>query len=309
MGPREMKKTVIFNFGRFQPPTIGHKRLFDAMAILARKLDADMHIYASHTQDEKKNPLNYKDKVKLLRISFPKYKNNVIDSDAKTIFDVIKELAAMGHTDLVFVVGQDRKKQFNDAIKPYINTDHKDAIKLNSFNIISAGNRDPDSDDDIEAISASKLRDFVKVGDYNNFIKGVSQELNTTNKKMLYDLVRNGLKINNLEAKTMKEDVKPGLDPAGNPSRMWQSFRKWFYIDEEDVAKRPDGDFLVVDKKTGERSLPIKANGKVDPKLMGAAHAALTKNFRGQQYKGPDKAGALNRLKALYKKEKMVLPE
>jgi hypothetical protein len=309
MGSREMKKTAVFSFGRYQPISVGHGKLFDAMAILSRKLDADMHIYASHTQDDKKNPLNYKDKVKFLKLSFPKYKNNVTSSDAKTIFDVIKDLAAMGHTDLVFVVGQDRKKQFNDAIKPYINTDHKDAIKLNSFNIISAGNRDPDSDDDIEAISASKLRDFAKDDDYNSFVKGISQELSTMNKKALYDLVRNGLKINNLEAKTMKEDVKPGFDPAGNPSRMWQSFRKWFYIDEEDKENRPDSDFLVVDKKTGERNLPVKANGKVDPKLMGAAHAALTKNFRGQQYKGPDKAGALNRLKALYKKEKMDLPE
>jgi hypothetical protein len=304
-----MKKTAVFSFGRYNPISLGHQKLFDAMAILARKLDADMHIYSSHTQDDKKNPLNYKDKIKFLKLSFPKYKNGVIDSDAKTIFDVIKELAAMGYTDLVFAVGQDRKKQFNDAIKPYINTDHKDAIKLNSFNIISAGKRDPDSDDDVEAISASKLRDFAKDGDYINFAKGISQELSTANKKVLYELVRNGLKINNLEAKTMKEETKPGFDPAGNPSRMWQSFRKWFYIEEEDSEKQPDSDFLVVDKKTKERHLPIKVNGKVDTNLMGAAHAALTKNFRGQAYKGPDKAGALNKLKALYKKEKMDLPE
>jgi hypothetical protein len=42
---------------------------------------------------------------------------------------------------------------------------------------------------------------------------------------------------------------------------------------------------------------------------MGAAKAALTSNFRGQPYKGPDKGGALARLKALYKQQGMKWEE
>jgi len=64
-------------------------------------------------------------------------------------------------------------------------------------------------------------------------------------------------------------------------------------------------DFLVADdpEKSDTWHLPVRRDGKADRKLAAAAKAALTKNFRGSKYAGPDQAGALKKLKALYKAE------
>jgi hypothetical protein len=69
-------------------------------------------------------------------------------------------------------------------------------------------------------------------------------------------------------------------------------------------------DYLVVGSKNDKSTwhLPIAKNGKLNHRLMGAAWAALTFNFRGNQYKGPGKAGAIKKLKALYASENMQLP-
>jgi hypothetical protein len=76
-----------------------------------------------------------------------------------------------------------------------------------------------------------------------------------------------------------------------------------------DGKPRPAGDFLVIEDsdKPSTWRLPVKVNGKPDHNLMGAAKAALTSpgGHRGNKYEGPDKSGAVKRLKSLYKSEDM----
>jgi hypothetical protein len=70
------------------------------------------------------------------------------------------------------------------------------------------------------------------------------------------------------------------------------------------------GDYLVVEdpSKPSTYHLQVKRNGKLDHGLMGSAWAALHSGFRGNVYQGPDKGKALDKLKALYRAEKMELP-
>src|SRR5579884_2254581 len=70
------------------------------------------------------------------------------------------------------------------------------------------------------------------------------------------------------------------------------------------------GDYLVVEdpKESSKWHLQVRANGKPDHRLMGAAWAALHGGYRGNKYEGPDKEKAIERLKALYKSENMPLP-
>ncbi len=76
-------------------------------------------------------------------------------------------------------------------------------------------------------------------------------------------------------------------------------------------AALPDSAFLVVvgegDQK--ERHLPFTRGGQPDRKLCGAAWAALTSNHRGQSYQGPNKAGALAKLRGIYQAQKWPLPD
>ncbi len=53
-------------FGRFNPPTTGHKLLVDKSFRLAKKLGAEHAIFTSKTNDAKKNPLSVNDKIKYI---------------------------------------------------------------------------------------------------------------------------------------------------------------------------------------------------------------------------------------------------
>ena len=61
----ESTKEVTFVFGRFNPPTIGHLKLFDHLKKVSR--GGAYRIYASKSVDSKKNPLLFKEKIKFLR--------------------------------------------------------------------------------------------------------------------------------------------------------------------------------------------------------------------------------------------------
>ena len=58
-------KEVVVTFGRFNPPTVGHGKLLKKVSDLAK--GADYKIYASQSNDPKKNPLKYEDKIKFLK--------------------------------------------------------------------------------------------------------------------------------------------------------------------------------------------------------------------------------------------------
>lgn len=72
----------------------------------------------------------------------------------------------------------------------------------------------------------------------------------------------------------------------------------------------PASDYLVVEdaQKPTTWHLQVKANGKPDHRLMGAAWAALHDGYRGNKYAGPQAEAALSKLTALYKSENIPLP-
>ena len=68
----EEEKSVYFTFGRMNPPTIGHGKLISKLAAKAGR--NPYRIYLSQSQDSKKNPLSYTDKVKFARKMFKTFK-------------------------------------------------------------------------------------------------------------------------------------------------------------------------------------------------------------------------------------------
>ncbi len=55
-------KTIVFAFGRMNPPTSGHGKLIQKVKQIAQRNRADHLIIASHSQDKNKNPLTPKKK-------------------------------------------------------------------------------------------------------------------------------------------------------------------------------------------------------------------------------------------------------
>ena len=108
----QKSNTAVMTFGRFSPPTIGHEKLVNKVQDEAKKRRADALVYASHTQDKKKNPLSYQDKISFLKTAFGSVIKN---SNAKTIIDIAKELAEK-YDNLVLIVGQDRVSDFDKLL-------------------------------------------------------------------------------------------------------------------------------------------------------------------------------------------------
>jgi len=182
-----MAKKVVFAWGRFNPPTTGHKVVMDRVAKEAKSRQADYIVFASKSNDPKKNPLTFRAKIKFLKQSFPKHAKNINASPKlRTVLDVMKFLDKK-YQEVSLVVGADRAQEFKRLLHHYNGREYE----FEEIEIISAGERDPDSDD-VTGMSASKMRKFAADGNYKEFKKGSPMK----NPKPLYDAIRRGMKIN-----------------------------------------------------------------------------------------------------------------
>jgi len=190
----DAKKEITFVFGRFNPPTIGHEKLFDQTKKLARS--GAYRIYASKSQDSTKNPLEFKEKIKFMRKMFPKHARAVMsDKDVRTVFDIVVKLYDQGFTKVQMVAGSDRVKEFETLINKYngVKGRHGFYEFEGVVKVLSAGERDPDSEG-VSGMSASKMRAAAADGDIPNFVKGLPKSVRDGGNE-LYHAIRKGLKV------------------------------------------------------------------------------------------------------------------
>ncbi len=186
----EAKDTIVFAFGRFNPPTTGHEKLIQKVAQVAGS--NPYRIYPSFTSNPKKDPLPHALKVAYMRKMFSKYKRNIIaDKDAKTAINIAVKLYDEGYKNLIMVAGSDRVKEFDTLLNNYNGVEGKrhGFYKFDSIRIVSAGERDPDAEG-VEGMSASKMRAAATNGDYDSFSTGIPATLSDADKKKLYRDVR-----------------------------------------------------------------------------------------------------------------------
>ena len=187
----EETKEVSFAFGRFNPPTIGHEKLFEYLKKVSRS--GAYRIYASKSQDPKKNPLAFKDKVKFLRKMFPKHARNIMsDKDVRTALEVVVKLYDQGFTKVTMVVGSDRVREFDVLLNKYNGKKSRHGFYNfdGTINVVSAGERDPDADG-ASGMSASKMRDAAQQNNLQLFAKGLPSSYSYTTD--LFNSVRKGM--------------------------------------------------------------------------------------------------------------------
>lgn len=184
---KKNKGTVVTTFGRFNPPSVGHSKLFNAMETIAKKEGAnEIRVYASHSQDPKKNPLSFDYKMAILDLFIPGDHVKLMNkSSANNPFDMIAELAKEGFENIILVAGSDRIAEYQKAEKYAL------ADGAKTFKVVSAGERDPDAEG-AEGMSASKLRAAAAAGDFDSFKRGVGKPEIVRD---LYQEVRKGMGI------------------------------------------------------------------------------------------------------------------
>lgn len=193
----QTEKHAVFTFGRFNPPTQeGHGKLIKKVQDIAAAKGADHTIFASQSQDSKKNPLPHVEKTGFMKKMFPSA--NIHKGGAvKTVLDAVRHLAAKGTTHGTLVVGSDRVDEFHNLLSKY--NKHPDApdydptkhFYIPHLNVVSAGNRDPDAEG-AEGMSASKLRAHAVSGNFKAFAAGTHPSV----AKPMYDSVRAHMGIN-----------------------------------------------------------------------------------------------------------------
>ena len=179
-------KAVVLGWGRMNPITVGHEKLVNKIKSVARQESATPLIYISHSQDAKKNPLDYDDKIMLAKKAFGD--KLIVKSNARTIIQIMQELQKK-FSRVILVVGQDRIKQFDDLLNKYNGKDYT----FDNISIVSAGDRDPDSEG-VDGMSASKMRVAASQGDFKKFKTGLPRRLQS-DAQDVYDMVRGGMKI------------------------------------------------------------------------------------------------------------------
>ena len=208
--------TVVFTFGRFNPPTVGHEKLIIAVATVARSKGGDYFVYPSHSQDAKKNPLSQSQKIKYMKKMFSKHRTNIAASKGKTAIEIAVELYDKGYSNLVMVVGSDRVKDFQSMLDRYNGEEKKHGFyEFDKIEVVSAGERDPDAEG-VEGMSASKMRAAAVSGDFKSFRMGTptslsdadtKKMLNDIRKAMRLDVVKEGSKWKDIDFNNQKPNI------------------------------------------------------------------------------------------------------
>ena len=262
-----MEKTVI-TFGRLNPPTVGHEKLVDKVKQLAKRHKAEPHVFLSHSQNAKKDPLNYQQKFRYAKQAFG---DVVYRSNSKTIIQIMQELEKMNHSEVIMVVGSDRVQEFRTLLKKYNGKDYT----FDKITVVSAGERDPDAEG-VTGMSASKMRAAASEGDAAAFMRGVPSKLSKQNAKRMYNDLRAAMNI--------REDLD-NFD--------WDEWAETVDIDDIEIEQELNEAVLSLQQRIKrarqmkrmapryKRMRKIKAKRMADPtRLMQRARKQAIQTFR-----------------------------
>lgn len=177
--------TIVFTFGRMNPPTLGHERLVNKVLEVAKKVGGDHAVFLSQTQKSQTDPLDWKFKRRVCEAAFPGV-NISKDETVKTPFQALEKFIGV-YENVILVVGGDQVKEFKERMTPYA----KD-WGLN-FKVVSSGKRIVESND-IDGMSASKLRRLAAEGKREEFYNGLPSYLNRNVKKLVFENTVKGLR-------------------------------------------------------------------------------------------------------------------
>lgn len=195
---------VVITFGRFNPPSLGHENLLNAVQEQAEELDAEYRIYPSRTSDKKQNPLDFKSKYNILQHIFTNHAENIINDpeNGDNIYDILTSLHDEGYHHVVIMCGDENVQKYEKIAQKYNGT----VYDFYGVEVVGAGMSDPDTDK-TEGITSSMMRKAALENDYETFKQGLPGTVSKKECRAIYMQVRNAL---NLKEELWK--ISPSLD-------------------------------------------------------------------------------------------------
>lgn len=247
-------KKVVMAFGRFQPPTTGHELLVNKVKKTAKSQGCDYVIFASRTQDKKSNPLPIDRKIYYLNRMFPETKFVAASDEVRTIVEAAKFLSSK-YKNLILVAGSDRIPAYKELLNKYNGKEYN----FDTIEIISSGERDPDSDS-ATGMSGTKMREAAKNGDFTEFKKGLPKIMTELDGKRLMNDIRVGLKL---------DPIKESIEFERNELREKYFREEIFSIG----SKVSDGSniFEIVDRGSNYLTV-VNESGDMSKKWLNDVH-------------------------------------
>ena len=208
------EKTAVFTYGRNNPPTVGHEKLFDKTIQTAKKHGTAAHIYTSHSQDAKKNPLSAEDKIAAIKHAYPEAHVGSSSKEMPSLLHIAKHLHEQGHHHLVMVAGSDRVGEYKELLGKYNGTHPGALYNFKSIHVVSAGQRDPDAEG-AAGMSGTKLRGHAIAGEKEHFKSGLLSKLSDEHKENIYKKVRQALKVQEIYDPHLKISKYQWGEPEG----------------------------------------------------------------------------------------------
>jgi len=231
------KQTVVFAFGRMNPPTIGHQRLIDRVITMAKRAKGLPVLYVSATQDRKKNPLSVKQKIDYLKKMYP-VGIQILPATGRerTFMEILKNRFDKKYTDVYMVAGSDRVAEFKRLTKQYNGKEYN----FDTVEVVSAGGRDPDATG-ASGMSASKMRDYAMKNDFKSFRAGLIAGTKENDAMKLFKDLKKGMGVNEeILAPSDNEELKDIREQYHNNE---------IYLMGETVEHKPSGNVGTIIKR------------------------------------------------------------
>jgi hypothetical protein len=191
---------VAYTVGRFQPPTIGHKALIQAVKDAAGP-EGQAYVFVSSTMSPKvKNPLTSAQKMPILKHMFPAgvtfVDTAVCDpkcGGALAAFNHLIKQKDHSKEDITLVVGDDRKPEFGPGADIWKRKEEKDVYSPEGFVFLKSAARDPDLEvKDAGNMSGTKARQYVKLDRKDDFYIAVGYDSapNKAAADAVYDVIK-----------------------------------------------------------------------------------------------------------------------
>lgn len=250
----EEEKTLYVVWGRMNPPTIGHEKLLDALKDKAGT--NPYRIYLTQTQDNKKNPIPFVQKVKFARKGFPQYARQImLDRKLKSMFDMATAVYNEGFKKLVVVAGSDRVREFDVTLNKYNGKKGRHGFyNFQNISVVSAGQRDEESEG-VDGVSGTKLRKMATDGDFGKFAQKMPKRLSNADSKAVFNAVRRGLGLK--EQKEFKNPVQ--FEPVSEKREDYVKGN--LYSVGDSVVIRDTGELCNI-SHLGSNYVIVESNGK-----------------------------------------------
>ena len=118
--------SVAFCYGRCNPPTLGHKLLFEKTI----NLGDEAYVFLSGTTG-KKNPLSFNDKVSFIQKIYPHVSQHIVKEPFENPIKIMNYLYSKGHRHIIVVAGSDRLTNTPGSLRYLLETWNSGPMRIN----------------------------------------------------------------------------------------------------------------------------------------------------------------------------------